>query len=163
MSAPGRGPAVELAPLVKTLEVRRSAAEAFRLFTEEMTAWWPLATHTLAKDAKGERTERVVFEPRVGGRIYERLNTGAERDWGEVLAFEPGRRVRFTFQMGRPKEASGEVEVRFEPLDGARCRVVLMHDHWERLGPEAEVMRGRFAQGWQAVFEQGFGAFAGKC
>ena len=33
---------VELAPLVKTVEVRRSPADAFRLFTEEMSAWWPM-------------------------------------------------------------------------------------------------------------------------
>jgi len=42
---------VELAPIVKSVDVRRSAADAFRIFTEEVTAWWPMKTHSRAKDA----------------------------------------------------------------------------------------------------------------
>jgi hypothetical protein len=60
---------VELSPVVKTIDVRRSAADAFRLFTAEMTGWWPLKTHSRARDADGEVTERVDVEPRVGGRV----------------------------------------------------------------------------------------------
>ena len=152
---------VELAPLVRTIEVRRSAAEAFRLFTQEIGAWWPIKTHSMARDADGERTERVDFEVRVGGRIYETLNTGEEREWGEVLALEPGKRVAFSFLMGRPKEGAGKVEVIFDPIDAGTTRVTLTHSHWERYGDEAEVMRGRFAGGWEGVFVEGFGGFAG--
>jgi uncharacterized protein YndB with AHSA1/START domain len=152
---------VELAPIVKSIVVRRSPAEAFRLFTDEISAWWPVKNHSRARDAAGEVTVRVDFEVRVGGRIYETLNTGEQREWGEVLAYETGRRLVFSFQMGRPKEKSGEVEVRFDPLDAHSCRVTLTHDHWERLGDEAEVMRGRFAGGWESVFIAGFGGFAG--
>ena len=154
--------AVEVAPLVKTIDVRRTAEDAFRLFTREIGAWWPIKTHSRAIDAAGERTERVEFEPRVGGRIYETLNTGEERDWGEVLAFEPGERVIFSFMMGRPKDQSGEVEVRFDPIDAATCRVTLTHSHWERYGDEAPVMRGRFSEGWDDVFVEGFGGLAGR-
>ena len=152
---------VELAPLVKSIDVRRPPDEAFRLFTAEISAWWPIKNHSRARDAAGEITVRVDFETRVGGRIYETLNTGEQRDWGEVLAFEPGRRVVFSFQMGRPREKSGEVEVRFEPLDAGVCRVTLTHAHWERLGDDAEDARGRFAGGWEFVFVDGFGAYAG--
>ena len=152
---------VELGPIVKTVQVRRSPAEAFRLFTEEISAWWPMKNHSRARDAAGEVTVRVDFETRVGGRIYETLNTGEQRDWGEVLAYEPGHRVLFSFQMGRPKEKSGEVEVRFDALDAGSCRVTLTHAKWERMGDEAEVMRGRFAGGWEFVFVDGFGAYAG--
>lgn len=152
---------VELGPVVKTVDVRCAAAQAFSLFTEQIHAWWPVKTHSRAKDAMGEFTVRVAFEPRVGGRIFETLNTGEERDWGEVLAYEPGRRVAFTFQLGRPKEKSGEVEVRFDPIDAASCRVTLTHSHWERMGEEAEIMRGRFSNGWEFVFVDGFGGYAG--
>ena len=152
---------VELGPVVKTIDVKRSPADAYRLFTDEISAWWPVKKHSRARDAAGEVTVRVDFETRVGGRIYETLNTGEQRDWGEVLALEPGRSLRFSFQMGRPKEKSGEVEVRFEPLGADKCRVTLTHSHWERLGEEAEVMRGRFAGGWEFVFIDGFGGYAG--
>ena len=152
---------VELGPVVKTIDVKRSPADAYRLFTDEISAWWPVKKHSRARDAAGEVTVRVDFETRVGGRIYETLNTGEQRDWGEVLALEPGRSLRFSFQMGRPKEKSGEVEVRFEPLGADKCRVTLTHSHWERLGEEAAVMRGRFAGGWEFVFIDGFGGYAG--
>ena len=152
---------VKLGPVVKSIDVRRPPSEAFRLFTEEISAWWPMKNHSRAKDAAGEVTVRVDFETRVGGRIYETLNTGEQRDWGEVLAYEPGHRVVFSFQMGRPKEKSGEVEVRFDPLDADTCRVTLTHSHWERLGDEAEAMRRGFAGGWEFVFVDGFGAYAG--
>ena len=135
---------------------------AFRLFTQEINGWWPLASHSRAKSADGERTERLHFDARVGGRIYETLNTGEERDWGEVLALEPGKRLYMTFQMGRPKDKSGEVEVRFNPIDAGTCRVTLTHSHWERYGEEAEVMRGRFSGGWDEVFVEGFGGLAGR-
>lgn len=148
-------------PIVKTITVGRSSADAFRLFTEEITAWWPLATHTRARDAAGERTVRVEIEPRVGGRVYETLDTGEEREWGEVLAHEPPSRLVFSFGMGRPREQSGEVEVRFEAADGGACRVTLTHAHWERMGEEAATLRGRFATGWDAVFVDGFGRHAG--
>lgn len=152
---------VDLSPIVKSIEVRRSAADAFRIFTEEISAWWPVASHSRARDAAGEKTVKVTVEPRVGGRLYETLNTGEERDWGEVLFYEPSRRIAFSFQMGRPKEKSGEVEVRFDPIDDASCRVTLTHAHWERLGDKAAEFRSRFVGGWEFVFVDSFGTFAG--
>lgn len=152
---------VELAPVVKTIIVRRTPADAFRIFTAEISAWWPMQKHTRAKDALGEATVRVDFEERVGGRIYETLNTGEQRDWGEVLTFEQGKRVEFSFGMGRTRDKAGEVEVRFEPAGDGACRVTLTHCYWERFGDEAEAMRRGFANGWDAVFVESFGAFAG--
>ena len=106
-------------------------------------------------------TVRVDFEARVGGRLYETLTTGEQRDWGEVLAFEPGKRVEFSFGMGRPRDKAGEVEVRFEPAGDDACHVTLTHRFWERFGDEAEAMRRGFANGWDAVFIECFGSFAG--
>jgi uncharacterized protein YndB with AHSA1/START domain len=152
---------VELAPVVKSIDVHRTAVDAFRLFTAEMSAWWPMKTHSRARDAAGEVTVRIDFEGRVGGRIFETLNTGEQRDWGEVLEYEAGRRVLFSFQMGSARDKSGEVEVRFDSLGEGSCRVTLTHSHWERLGDQAAVMRGRFANGWEGVFITGFGGYAG--
>jgi hypothetical protein len=152
---------VDLAPIVRTLEVRRSAADAFTIFTQEITSWWPLATHTLAKDVKGEKTVRVTVEPKVGGRVYETLNTGEERHWGDVLAFDPGRRFAYTFRMGRPPERGSEVEVRFDPLGPDSCRVTLSHAHWDRMDPDVEKERRSITGGWDAVFMKGFAGYVG--
>jgi hypothetical protein len=34
--------AVELGPVVKSVDVRRTAHDAFRMFTVEINAWWPM-------------------------------------------------------------------------------------------------------------------------
>jgi hypothetical protein len=150
---------VEIAPIVKSLEVRRSAHDAFRIFTEEITAWWPIKTHNRGVTARGEITVRVTIEPRVGGRVYETLQDGRELDWGVVTAFEPGALFAMQWNIGRPQ--STDVSVRFEALSAESCRVTLTHENWERLGGEGAKQRDNYANGWVAVFEQGFGAYAG--
>ena len=152
---------VELAPVVKSIDVRRSAADAFRIFTEQISVWWPMATHTRAKTADGEVTVRVTVEPRVGGRVYETLDDGRELDWGEVSAFEPGVLFAMQWTMGRPAPEHTDVSVRFEPLSPESCRVTLTHENWERMGADAERLRGAYHGGWVTVFEKGFGGFAG--
>jgi hypothetical protein len=152
---------VEIAPIVKAVDVRRSAADAFRIFTAEISAWWPLETHTRAKTAAGEVTTRVTIEPRVGGRIYETLNDGRELEWGEVTGYEPGALFAMAWRLGRPVEQGTDVSVRFEPMSDASCRVTLTHENWERMGEEGARMREAYSDGWVMVFETGYGAFAG--
>lgn len=153
---------VELRPVVKTIEVQRSTRDAFRLFTDEISAWWPLKTHTRTKDAKGERSVRVTIEPRVGGRVYETLQDGRQLDWGEVLAYNPGRLFSMEWHMGRPSEQATEVSVRFDAKDKTSCRVTLTHENWERMGDEAEKMRNAYDNGWVTVFEKSFADYAGR-
>lgn len=151
---------IELAPIVKTIEVRRSAADAFAIFTSEITAWWP-KQHTRAKTANNERTAKVTIEPHVGGRVYETLEDGRELEWGEVTAFEPAALFAMNWRLGRPAAQGTDVSVRFEALGESRCRVTLTHAHWERLGDEAPAMHTGYANGWVTVFNKGFGEFAG--
>ncbi|HYD89384.1 MAG TPA: hypothetical protein VEA80_18035 [Vitreimonas sp.] len=150
---------VEVSPIVKSIDVRRSAREAFRVFTEEISAWWPMHTHNRGVAAKGEIAVRVTVEPRVGGRIYETLQDGRDLEWGVVKAFEPGALFAMEWSLGRPQ--STDVSVRFEPLDADSCRVTLTHENWERMGEEADKLRNAYNNGWVAVFENGFGAYAG--
>jgi hypothetical protein len=152
--------AVDLGPVVKTIDVRRSAADAFRIFTEETAAWWPLESHTRALSAKGQTTVSITVEPRVGGRVYETLQDGVELDWGVVHAFEPGRLFAMEWRLGRPQ--GGEVTVRFEPLTDKSCRVTLTHEHWDRMGDDAAKLRTSYSNGWGKVFEERFGGYANR-
>ena len=152
---------VELAPVVKSINVRRSAADAFRIFTQEISAWWPMATHTRAKTAEGEVTTRVTIEPHVGGRVYETLTDGRELEWGEVRTWNPGQLLAISWRLGRPADQTTDVSVAFEPIDAQSCRVTLTHENWERMGDEAEKLRNAYNGGWVTVFEKGFGARAG--
>jgi hypothetical protein len=151
---------IELAPVVKTIDVRRSAADAFRIFTQEISSWWPMATHTRAKTVEGQVTVRVTVEPRVGGRVYETLRDGRELDWGEVTAFEPGALFAILWTMGRPAPEHTDVSVRFEPLSADSCRVTLTHENWERMGAEAERLRAAYNGGWATVFDECFAEYA---
>lgn len=144
---------VEIAPVVKSIEVNRNAADAFRIFVSEIGAWWPKSTHSLANTAEGEIARTVTIEPRVGGRVFETLTDGRELDWGEVLAFEPGAALRLAWRLGRPPAQETYVHVRFEALGPSLCRVILTHDGWERLGADGAPMRDGYDNGWVEVFE----------
>jgi uncharacterized protein YndB with AHSA1/START domain len=68
--------------------VEAPAEEAFRVFTEEIGSWWNPDHHILQGELAG-----MIFEPRVGGHVYDRGVDGSECRWARVLAFEPP--VRF--------------------------------------------------------------------
>ena len=94
-------------PVRRAVTVERPLEDAFRVFTEGLGTWWPVATHSIA-----DAVETVVMEGRAGGRLYERTTVGAENDWGRMLVWEPPRRVAFEWHItGTPTE----VEVRFTP------------------------------------------------
>jgi uncharacterized protein YndB with AHSA1/START domain len=60
----------------KTIELDCSVERAFEAFTDGISRWWPLATHSTGK----ERVVRAVVEGHVGGRVYEVWDGGEERD-----------------------------------------------------------------------------------
>ena len=129
-------------PVRRAVTVERPLEDAFRVFTEGLGTWWPVATHSIARDA----VESVVMEGRAGGRLYERTTGGAENDWGRMLVWEPPRRVAFEWHItGVPTE----VEVRFTP-EGERTRVELEHRGFERL-EDGEARRDSYNNGWVTV------------
>ena len=142
-----------VAPIVRTITVNRPVEEAFRIFTEEMAAWWPLDQYSRAyAEHRGTdvTSETVVVEGHVGGRIYEVLSNGEQTSWGEVLVWEPSGRVVYAWKPhSRPIPAT-EVEVTFTP-EGDRTRVVLEHRGWERVGDAAPDGRETYARGWPLV------------
>lgn len=139
-----------LAPVKKSIVVGRSVEDAFRIFTEEIGVWWPLHTHAVAT----ADSTTAIFEPRVGGRLFERSDDGSERTWGEVLAYESPRRLAFSWHPNPDAPAPTEVEITFTP-EGNGTRVDLEHRGWERLGPEGGPRaREEYHSGWDPVLER---------
>ena len=136
----------DILPVEKTVTVKWSPEAAFRRFTEEIDTWWPLKTHSVGQ----EDAETVVFEGRVGGRIYEKQRDGSTADWGIVRIWEPPRRVVFTWHPGRESDTAQEVDIRFSP-EGEGTRVALTHRGWELLGPDAAKTRDEYDSGWDLV------------
>jgi uncharacterized protein YndB with AHSA1/START domain len=144
-----------LPPLRLTIVVPLPPARAFRLFTEELATWWPIATHSVG----GDRVAATAIEPRLGGRCFERWYDGEERVWGSVIAWEPPRRVTVTWHPGMPEARASEVEVRFD-AEGAGTRVDLEHRGWEVLGEKAAATRASYDGGWKMVVGERYRAAA---
>ncbi len=134
----------------RQIVVRAPIEKAFTVFTERFGDFKPPEHNLLAVPIA-----ETVFEPRVGGHIYDRGADGSECRWARVLAYEPPHRVVFSWDIGptwqvEPEPANtSEVEVRFIAETPERTRVELEHRNLDRHGP-----------GWQAV-RDGVGHDAG--
>jgi uncharacterized protein YndB with AHSA1/START domain len=129
-------------PLVLSFSVACPPERAFTLWTAETSRWWPHG-HSVSADPG----LMVTFEPRTGGRIFERTPAGEEHDWGEVLAWEPPTRLSYLWHLRFDRADATEVEITFEP-DGAGTAVTIVHRGWERLGALGPERRERNARGW---------------
>ena len=97
---------------VKSAIVVNAAIErAFDAFTTKFDRIKPREHNMLATDIA-----ESVFEPRVGGRVYDRGVDGSECQWARVLAYEPPDRIVFTW------EISPSWQSRRRPRKGERGR-----------------------------------------
>ncbi|MGL4238488.1 SRPBCC family protein [Tabrizicola sp.] len=150
-------PATMIAPVRKTVTVACTPTRAFRVFVEEIGAWW-IKSHSIAPSGMAGLT----VEPRVGGRWYETGMKGEVCQWGEVKVWDPpGRLVliwRLSAEFAYDPALHTEVEVTFTP-EGAGTRVVLEHRGLEAYGAQAAALRESIdsPRGWGALVE----SFAG--
>jgi uncharacterized protein YndB with AHSA1/START domain len=116
---------------------------AFSVFTEDFGSFKP-PEHNLL----GVEIAETVFEPRAGGRLYDRGVDGSECHWARVLVYEPPDRVVISWdinprwQIETDLEKTSEVEVRFIAEAPDRTRVELEHRNLDR-----------HLEGWEAVRE----------
>lgn len=137
---------------------------AFRAFTEQFDRIKPREHNMLGADIA-----ESVFEPRPGGRVYDRGVDGSECQWGRVLAYEPPDRLLFSWdidaqwQIESDLARTSEVEVRFTAEDDGGTRVVLEHRHLDRHGDGWEGMREGVAgdQGWPLYLQRFAGLVGG--
>jgi uncharacterized protein YndB with AHSA1/START domain len=130
---------------------------AFTVFTERFDHIKPREHNMLAVDIA-----QSVFEPKVGGRVYDRGVDGSECQWGRVLAYEPPTRILFTWdisprwQIETDLARSSEVEVRFVAEAERRTRVELEHRHLDRHGEGWESLAAgvRGDQGWPLYLQR---------
>ena len=116
---------------------------AFKVFTEDFGSFKPREHNLLGVDIA-----ETVFEPRAGGRLYDRGVDGSECSWARVLAYEPPDRVVISWdidprwQIETDPAKTSEVEIRFIAETPDRTRVELEHRHLDR-----------HLDGWEAVRE----------
>jgi uncharacterized protein YndB with AHSA1/START domain len=147
-----------------SIVVEAPIATAFSVFTGRFGDFKPREHNLLGVDIA-----ETVFEPRVGGHIYDRGVDGSECRWARVLAYEPPNRVVFSWDISPqwgieadPAKTS-EVEVRFIAEAAGRTRVELEHRNLERHGDGWQGVREgvRGDQGWPLYLAR-FAELAGR-
>ena len=114
---------------------------AFSVFTVGFGSFKP-PEHNLLGVAIAE----TVFEPKVGGHVFDRGVDGSVCRWARVLAYDPPDRVVISWdispqwQIETELDKTSEVEVRFIAEAPDRTRVELEHRALDRHG-----------DGWEAV------------
>ena len=104
----------------------------------------------------GVAIAETVFEPHVGGDVFDRGVDGSVCRWAWVLAYEPPDRVVISWdispqwQIETDLEKTSEVEVRFIAEAPERTRVELEHRNLDRHGDGWEAVRDGVdgADGW---------------
>lgn len=133
-------------PLRFEFEVGCPAEHAFATWTERTSTWWPSGS-----TMSGLTGVQIVFEPRVGGRIFERTPDGTEHDWGRITAWDPPRRLAYRWHHSTDPASATDVEIRFADAGRSKTRVEVVHSGWERLRDRADAWRDRNQGGWNGV------------
>src|SRR5262249_4334316 len=128
----------------KVVSVKAPPEIAWRVFTEKIGTWWPLATHKIGK----VKAVDAVIETRVGGRWYERGDDGGTCDWGCVLVWDPPARLVLSWDINadwqHDPNLKTEVEVRFiADGKGGTC-VELEHRKLDHYGARRDEVRRLF-------------------
>jgi uncharacterized protein YndB with AHSA1/START domain len=116
-------------PISLSFEVDCSPDHAFDIWARRTSLWWP-ADHTA---------------------------TGIEKDWGEVVAWEPPRRLVYLWHLRTERSDATEVEVAFDETESGSTRIRIDHRGWERLGERGPDWRARNVRGWETLVPH-FGA-----
>ena len=140
-----------------SIVVEAPIEQAFSVFTEDFGSFKPREHNML-----GVEIAETIFEPRVGGHLYDRGIDGSECRWARVLAYEPPNRVAFSWdisphwQIETDAEKTSEVEVRFISEAPERTRVELEHRNLDRHGAGWEGLREGVdsGDGWPLYLER---------
>ena len=140
-----------------SIVVEAPIERAFHTFTRGFGRFKP-AEHNLLGVAIAE----TVFEPHVGGTLYDRGVDGSVCRFARVLVYEPPARVVFSWdispawQIETDLSRTSEVEVRFVAETPARTRVELEHRNLDRHGDGWEGVRGGVDgdEGWPLYLQR---------
>jgi len=127
----------------KQIMVETSQQRAFRVFTDGIDRWWPRNHHIGVSPL-----ERMIVEPRPGGRWYSICQDGSEVEVGKVVVWEPPGRLVLAWQITARWQYdpafSTEIEVSFVADGPRRTRVELEHRQLERYAADADAMKKTF-------------------
>ena len=139
-----------------SLRVAATPDRAFAVFTRDIHLWW---RHNDLFRFTPRSPGSLAFEPHEGGRFTETLANGKVFEIGIVTAWEPGKRLAFSWRQASFREGQlTHVEIRFEPI-GDETRVTVEHLGWDSVPQEHVARHGfpdpiflrRHGEWWQAL------------
>ena len=145
---------VTIAPVRKTVHVKVPVAHAFDVFTTGLTRWWP-HDHGVGK----KPIQKVLMEPRLGGRWLEISQDGSETSVATIIQWEPPHRLVMVWQVNaqwKPDVSmQSEVDVRFTAEGANATHVELLHHKFETMGAQAGAsLRKDVNAGWPGLIER---------
>jgi uncharacterized protein YndB with AHSA1/START domain len=141
----------EAEPIRATVTVRTDPERAFDLFTNKMGTWWPLESYSRAVNEfehEDVQAAELIFEPRMGGSILERMTDGRVLPWAEVIVWRPPQLVLLSWRPHALPEPPTEIEVTFAAREEGSS-VEVEHRGWERLSKD-------FRTGLREIYERGW-------
>ena len=135
--------------------VEASQERCFRVFTEQLDAWWPRSHHIGKSPLK-----KTEFETRLGGLWVSTSEDGSRDTIGRIVAWEPPARFVVTWEIDGDWKCDPSfvthVEVNFISEGPKRTRVTIEHRDLHRYGVKREAFTTSIGGpgGWQGLLER---------
>ncbi len=129
-------------PIRRQVLVGGDPADAYRLWIDDIGAWWPVNGFSCFGAGAG-----VAF---AGQSIVETAPDGRKTRWAEVVSAEPGSRLELKWHPGRDAAESTRVVISFVGVPQAGTLITLDHDGWEGW-PNPGAARADYRAGWRKV------------
>lgn len=133
-----------------TLEIAKPQEAVWRAFTEKVHSWWP-------KDFFATETpQRIIFEVKPGGRLYEDAGGGNGLVWYHVIALDAPHSITLSGFIAPPfgGPATSLLRLTFSAKTNSATLMEVTDSTFGCLGDSSTTK-----EGWRMLFEDGFKAW----
>jgi uncharacterized protein YndB with AHSA1/START domain len=133
-----------------SLEIAKPHPAVWKAFTEDIHSWWPKDFYVT------ESPQRIVFEVKPGGRLYEDSGKGNGLVWYHVIALDAPNSITMSGFIAPPfgGPATSLLRVAFSAQGKSATVMEVTDSTFGCLGDP-----GSTAEGWRMLFEDGFKAW----
>jgi uncharacterized protein YndB with AHSA1/START domain len=130
-----------------SLEIAKPQAAVWKAFTGEIHSWWPKDFYAT------ESPQRIVFEVKPGGRLYEDSGKGNGLVWYHVIALDAPNSITMSGFIAPPfgGPATSLLNVSFSARGKSTTAMEVTDSSFGCLGDTAATK-----EGWRMLFEAGF-------
>lgn len=124
-------------------------ARAWQALVHEMPAWWPSDFLCFAE------SERIRFEPWVGGRLWEETPDGRQVLWATAVILVPNEAIEFVGHTTPTFGGPSITMIRLALEDGPDGSTILRLKD-SILGRCDEAQAAQIREGWSLLYERAF-------